>query len=350
MLIACLCSQLLPLLQRICQLVLKLLTHICIFLLHKIAVVKMLDNLTAGKSPKTVYHDYFCSTHFTDGIHDHLIALSVCNILLSFSASLGNILILISLHRISSLHAPSRLLFLCLATTDLCVGISEPLIVVYWISAVFENWVTCRYSLALSFFAGYMLCSVSLLTLTALSLDRLLALLLGLRYRHVVTLNRAYVLVAIIWLTAIFGASLYFCDYNFTLYYSFVGVSTCLLVSVFCYTKVFLSLRQRQIQINTSTGMKQSQVRHEIPASITRYRKAMSSAFWLQLVLVSCYLPHGISTSFYTTSSSMFFTKQCMLTLVYLNSSLNPILYCWKMKEVRKRVKGIIGQFLCTSN
>lgn len=330
---------------------LKLLTYICIFfifLLPRMAAVKTLDNLTAGQSPKTADRDYFCSRDFTDSIHGQLIALSACNILLSISASLGNILILISLHRVSSLHPPSRLLFLCLAATDLCVGISEPLIVVYWMSTVFENWVTCRYSLALSFFAGYMLCSASLLTLTALSLDRLLALLLGLRYRHVVTLKRAYVLVAIIWLAAIFGASLYFSDYNFTIYYSFVGASICLSVSAFCYTKIFLSLRRRQIQINA--GMKQHRVGHQIPVSIMRYRKAMSSAFWLQLVLVSCYLPHGIATSFYTTSSSVFFTKQCMMTLVYLNSSLNPILYCWKMKEIRIQVKGIIGQFLCTSN
>ena len=42
------------------------------------------------------------------------------------------------------------------------------------------------------------LCSVSLSTLTAISVDRLLALLLGLRYKEIVTLRRGYIILAIV--------------------------------------------------------------------------------------------------------------------------------------------------------
>ena len=53
---------------------------------------------------------------------------SALNISLSNTASLGNSLILIALHKVSSLYPPTKLLFRCLAVTDLCVGlISRPL-------------------------------------------------------------------------------------------------------------------------------------------------------------------------------------------------------------------------------
>ena len=305
----------------------------------------MFDNRTEGKSHK-MYGEYFCSGYFTEGIHKQLIGLSAFNIFLSVSALLGNTLILVALYKTSSLHPPSRLLFSCLATTDLCVGISEPFLVLYWISDVYEKWDICRYSLAISFFTGYTLCSVSLLTLSALSIDRLLALSLSVRYRQVVTLKRAYVLVTIFWLTAVLGASFYFWNYNITLYYSYIGLSLCLMVSIFCYTNIFISLRRRLFQIKTSIN----HVKHPTAIRMARHRQAMSSSMWLQLTLVVCYLPHGILTNLWTTSPSMFFTKQCMLTLVFLNSSLNPILYCWKIRQVRREVKGIIRQIMCSSN
>ena len=49
------------------------------------------------------------------------------------------------------------------------------------------------------------LCCVSVSTSAAISVDRLLALLLGLRYRHVVTLRRVRVVIIFTWFN---GASL----------------------------------------------------------------------------------------------------------------------------------------------
>ena len=47
------------------------------------------------------------------------------NLFLSITASLGNSLILIALHKVSSIHSPTRLFFRCLAVTDLCVGLIQ---------------------------------------------------------------------------------------------------------------------------------------------------------------------------------------------------------------------------------
>ena len=125
-----------------------------------------------------------CSEKFTHGIHKELIYLSVINIGLSVSAIVGNTLILIALHKESSLHAASKLLFRTLAATDLCIGlIAQPLFVSCWISMMKEQWSFCRVLNVTGLLISHTLGSVSLMTITAISVDRLLALLMGLRYR-----------------------------------------------------------------------------------------------------------------------------------------------------------------------
>ena len=133
----------------------------------------------------------YCAPELAEGIQHQLVCLIVLNIFLSICAFLGNSVILVALHKKLSLHTPSKLLLRCLSVSDLCVGlIAEPAIVVYWTSLVFEGNTTCRYSALISHITGYILGSVSLLTLTAISIDRLLALILGLRYKQIVTLKR----------------------------------------------------------------------------------------------------------------------------------------------------------------
>jgi len=106
------------------------------------------------------------------------------NVVLSITATLGNILILTALsHRDSTLHAPSRLLFRCLATTDLGVGvISQPLFVIHIVSVINKSWTLCFISERLAYITSAGLCGVSVFTLTAISADRLLALMLRMRY------------------------------------------------------------------------------------------------------------------------------------------------------------------------
>ena len=143
--------------------------------------------------------ELFCSAEFTKEVHSELIFLSVVNTFLALTAFLGNTLILLALQKETSLHPPSKLLYRCLAMTDLSVGVLlQPLFITYWMSVVNERWDICHYADFLSSLTAYFLCSVSLITMSAISVDRLLALLLGLRYRQAVTLKRACITVIVI--------------------------------------------------------------------------------------------------------------------------------------------------------
>lgn len=302
------------------------------------------SNLTGDE--KQSFVDMLCAATLTDGLHIHLICLSAINILLSITAILGNTLIIAALQKESSLHPPSKLLFRCLAITDLCAGlIAEPLTVAFWLAIVKRHREVCRLTLS-SVIAGYVLLPVSLWTVTAISVDRLLALLLGLRYRQVVTFRRTLVIVVIFWATGIIGTGMFFWHHRITFWGGCISMAICITISIASYTKIFLTLRRRKSQVRNRNQQSSNQ---RNGFNVVCYRKVIYSALWLQLTLAFCVSPYAIVIAVTTEgkiSPSGFLARQCAITLVFLNSSLNPILYCWKIEEVRQAVKDIIRQVL----
>ena len=108
--------------------------------------------------------ELYCSVEFTGEVHGELVFLSVINTFLSITAFLGNTLILVALHKDTSIHPPSKILYRNLAITDLCVGIiAEPIQVAYWLSVVNRRWNICYYTYLTACFLSVTLCSVSLI-------------------------------------------------------------------------------------------------------------------------------------------------------------------------------------------
>ncbi|XP_078342962.1 melanocortin receptor 4-like [Oculina patagonica] len=253
------------------------------------------------------------------------------NIFLSITASLGNALILVALRKESSLHPPTKFLFQCLAVTDICVGLISQTITVISILSIQANamnWKILDHVDELDNVTSYLLCGVSIFTSTAISVERLLALLLRLRYRHDVTVRRVRAVVICFWLIGAFCGSMHFLNDRISRIVVFVFLILSLVTSTFSYTKIHLTLRQHQASVQDHVHQGQPNG-GGIPLNIARYKKTVSSIAWVQLALVVCYVPFAA------------------VILVYLNSSLNPILYCWKIKEVRQAVKDTIKQFCC---
>ena len=308
------------------------------------------QNITENAEEKT-YERLFCSQEITAGIRGYLIFISAFNVLLAICSSLGNILILIALHKATTLHAPSKLFLRSLATTDLLVGvISEPLTVTYWISAVRKRWDECYNIFLTSFIVGYLLCGISLLTMTAISVDRLLALSLRVRYKQIVTLNRARAIVLVFWIFCAVCSVMHAHDSRITTWYTHITIPVCFVTSILSYTTIFWKLHRHETQVRGNIIQpEQSNISSSGPLNISRYRKGVFSVMCLQLAVAVCYLPHGITTALWTysgRSSSVTVLRQFTVTLVYVNSALNPLLYCWKIREVRQSVKDIIREIL----
>jgi len=175
---------------------------------------------------------------------------------------------------------------------------------------------------------------------------------LGLRYRHVVTLRRYRVIIICFWIIGVAGVFLLFFSSR-RLFFKVANVFAllCVFISVVSYTKIFLKLRQHQSQ--TRDGHQGQANRGGIPLNIARYRKSVSSIAWVQLALVVCYLPFIVSVIAIhingwsgTTASTIWMSA---ITLLYSNSSLNPILYCWKITEIRREAKNM-RHFCCPSS
>ena len=306
------------------------------------------ENFTGDENHKTV-QELFCSAEFVRGVESELIFLSALNIFFSVTAFLGNTLILVALHKETSLHPPSKLLYRNLAIADLCVGvIAEPLLVTYFTSVANERWDICYYADWAVLYSGLILCIVSLLTMTAISVDRLFALLLGLRYRQVVTYRRTCITVTAFWILSVVGASTLFLNRRITSWYQYIVTALCLVTTIFAYAKIFVTLRHNQIHVQNPSA--QGQPSQAIPLNIARYRKAVYSALWVQGTLGICYLPYNIAV-FLTPqrgmSLSIYLARNFTASMVLLNSSLNPLLYCWKIREVRQAVKETLTQFCC---
>ena len=282
------------------------------------------------------------------------IALTAVNIVVSITASLGNILILIALRKVTSIHPPTKLLFQCLAITDLGVGlISQPLMATLMLMADnidIKIWKICLKllsSLSIPF------CGVSVFASTALSVDRLLALVLGLRYRHVVTLKRIRAVLACGCLAVLLILLVWNFREKTAKIIITICLTLCLIISLFSYTKIVLRLRKHQSSVQDNVQQRRTNA-GGIPLNLDRYKRIVVSIALVQLALVICYFPFLI---FHIVTHSKDIHRGHYLlwyfhtsTLIFLNSSLNPFLYCWRIKEIRQAVKATItGLCACLS-
>ena len=113
-------------------------------------------NLTGNETQAKTFQELLCSPALGGALKQQAIFFTAVNILLSMTAFLGNSLILVALHKESSLHPPSKLLYRCLATTDLLAGLlAHPLVASLWLSMVHEHWSICRFVLDASLVTSY---------------------------------------------------------------------------------------------------------------------------------------------------------------------------------------------------
>ena len=303
-------------------------------------------NSTEGGTQTEVYEPLPCSPSSVVGLQKQSIYFSAVNIFLSIAAFLGNFLILVALNKESSLPPPSKLLFRCLATTDLLVGlVTQPLYATYWMSLVHKHWTLCQYARGAGYISSFALCGVSLLTLTVISVDRLLALLLGIRNRQIVTLKRTCIITVTFWISSVSAASFSVSHPRFTLWCGILLIPSCSVISIASYTKIFHTLRHNQAHAQDHVQQQPNEL------NMARYRKAVSTALWVQLALALCYVPRFtmlVVISYRKTYPLHVIVINAITTiLMYFNSTLNPFLYCWKVKEVRQAVKQTIRQALC---
>lgn len=129
-------------------------------------------------------------------------------------------------------------------------------------------------------------------------------------------------------------------------YWEFFGLLGFAIVTpTFSYTKIFFTIRHQKTQVH----------RGENPLNIARYKKTVYNVVWMQFAMLTCYSPYIIMTLIWwfrviddpTELLILEITDTFFICLLFLNSSLNPILYCWRIRDVKKEVKNAIGECTC---
>ena len=204
-----------------------------------------------------------------------LLVISGINVALSITATLGNALIHVAFYKESSLNPPSKLFLRCLAFSDLCVGLVVQPLAEHSLSAAFyHRWNFCRVTELPWYSFSIVVADFSLATLSAISIDRLLALSLGIRYRQVVTMKRARSLVPIFMLISVTDCVLQHTHLITFLVYTSLLWFIWLVTSIYCYARIYLILRNH-IQAHVIPQDKQNGIS---PLNLSRYKKTVSTA------------------------------------------------------------------------
>ena len=276
------------------------------------------------------------------------VTMCVLNGLLSLTAILGNVVIIFALQKASSIPTTSRILMQSLAATDLSVGVLGHPLYIAVIAGIRQSY-GCEniHEILMAFFIlSASLVFVSFQMVILIGVDRFLAITLHLRYNELVTPKRVVIIVAGVWiftLSAVFiGVFCYFQAGEMVLVVC--GYVSMLLLSII-YTKVYFVARRHQASINN-----QAQVTSNL--NLARNKNLAIKTLFVFAVFEVCYLPYLIALTVLLVSGPSVVlqgTVQFTTVLMMLNSSLNPIVFGWKMAEIRQIVKSKFKTlFYCT--
>ena len=268
----------------------------------------------------------------------------VLNAPLMLISILGNALVLAAIIRTPSIRSTPHMIMLCsLAVSDFLVGlIAQPIFIA-------ELLTEDRFVKHAAVMIGYSLCGVSLLTITTITVDRFLALHYHMRYVTLVTESRVKYFLVIIWLVQNFLISGFYMFFSPRALDFLEGVLTiiCLIISTFLYIRIYRIVRRHQLRIHAQQQAVQSSDA-ENNLNIARLNKSALNTFVFYIALIICYFPMYVILTLYGLSTKDWQTKWDFVFIpVFMNSSINPILYCWRLRELRTAVARTAKKMLC---
>ena len=268
------------------------------------------------------------------------ILTSIINAVFSLLTTTANFIILYVIWKKQELHSPSFILLFSLAASDLVVGlICQPFFVAYHIAEFVGNYNVYCVLIIIQRLFSYTTTSVSLATLSGISIDRLLALTLHLRYNTVVTFNRTVLTNFAVWIGS---AALVLVNFWTTTAWIFLSVAGLLLtffVTALSTFKIFEIVRRHQIQISQQQRSVQRNT-----VNVMKLRKSSVTVLYVYGLILIFYLPLLVTVFMYNFTgytTRMKVTFDCVSTVVYIGSFLNPFVYCWRMREIRRAVKNV---------
>ena len=272
----------------------------------------------------------------------------IANMGLMITAILGNVSILLSFEFVSSLRTTSNYLLLGLALTDLGVGlVVHPLYISVMLSVYTSSVPHCTvlviYSISVSFLPG-----VSFLYIAMIGLDRFLAIRLHLRYGQIVTEKRSIITQVAVWIINGLLCLVWLAGFQVYSTLAAVVVAVSLFGTFAVYIKIYQVVKRHRAQIRDQMTVQLSEI--EV-SRLKRLRKSAVNTLYVFFVFVLCYLPFFVVTAinnmFKSSNTSVVLAYEFSVTLMLSNSSLNPLMYCLRLRDFRTAVKKTFKRIFC---
>ncbi len=282
----------------------------------------------------------------SSSLYPALLANIVFNFFLCYTTIMLNSVTIHALRKTSSLPKPLRSLLLSLAVSVLRVGLlGQPLHASYKAKEIHEQCNLPNHGILMvsSRVVLNILCITSFFNIMALSVDRFLVIQQPLQYDNIVTYKRAVVTVTSIWLfsTCIALCMTLLLPLNITLVILVIVYFFCFVATTWSSYKMYSTVRYHRMQIQAQA---QQVAQNSEMVNIASLSKSFQSTFFIYFTFWVCYLPNLLILVARVRKQSTILStpNEFALALVFLNSSLNPVIYCWKMRHIRHSVMGIL--------
>ena len=266
---------------------------------------------------------------------------------LSFGTVFGNILVLVAIVNHSDLRRVTYMPIFSLAIADLFAGVvAMPSYIMkkFTWSASIDN-IVCDVFRFSYFLTGY----ASILSLTVISVERLIAIKNPLRYVTGVTYRRVGMALVFIWLDALVISSLPFvpwtpvkpymeCHYNPTRWWSIMVIVANVIVPFLliaaCYALMYMTAKTHIKKIASDRhGGKES---FEEKCKDKTERRANITIMIVIGVFVASWFP---SCFYYFLRKTC---PACFSTFIQSSSFTNPLIYCWRSRYFRSSFRKIL--------
>ena len=292
-----------------------------------------------------------------EGLYSTLVTNCIFNVFLFYTAIALNIITIQALRKTSSLPRTLKTLLLSLAVSDLAVGLlAHPVFVAYLIIQIQQNTSDNAYGTVFTIFLAfqnYILACASFFSVVAITVDRFLAIHLHLRYQELVTHKRVIAVVISIWVISAFLSLVFPAARLEWIPKKVPGImfaardAVCFITTGFLHYKIYSSVRHHTGHIQALQVQEEAQNREMKNA--VRLRKTALATFYIYFLLLACYVPMfcvNLAQLFCDETALIQHLRCYVLTLMLSNSSLNPLIYSWKMRHIRHAVIDILRSVL----
>ena len=280
----------------------------------------------------------FPNSSEVDDLSSTCIINCVFNIFFTYTTIMMNTVTIQAIRKASSLPKTLKMLLISLVVSDIGIGvIVQPWYSLLLVKLLKQNNPGCTTYMAFGSI-WILFCNASFFGVVAISVDRFLAIHFHLRYQELVTYKRVLAAVISIWILSLFMSLLWYCvPLAIGARAKFTVIAIGLVLTTVVYTRIHLTVRRHKKQIQ-SLQVQQTVHRGEIAEFAVGFS-------YVYLVLLICYLPGFCCLIVIATNGTSISLKSFFLfsgSLVFLNSSLNPIIYCWKMRNIRHAIMDIL--------